>query len=118
MDFTPEISLPVAPKAQIPDDMRNRGSVNILPVGAPTGGGEVVTAERPFLVRGRLMDEAGLREEITANRRENPDLRIYLRIDRNTEFALVQKAIKACAAAGVFDIVFGTYQSSPGSGES
>ena len=118
VDFTPEISLPVAPKAQIPDDMRNRGSVNILPVGAPTGGGEVVTAERPFLVRGRLMDEAGLREEITANRRENPDLRIYLRIDRNTEFALVQKAIKACAAAGVFDIVFGTYQSNPGAGES
>ena len=114
VDFTPEINLPIAPKAQIPDDMRNRGSVNILPVGAPTGNGEVVTADKPFLIRGRLLSESELRKELAATLAENPDLRIYLRIDRNTEFALVQQAIKACAAAGVFDIVFGTYQSNPG----
>lgn len=114
VDFTPEINLPIAPKAQIPEDMRNRGSVNILPVGAPTGNGEVVTADKPFLIRGRLLSETELRKEIAATLAENPDLRIYLRIDRNTEFAMVQKAIKACAAAGVFDIVFGTYQSNPG----
>lgn len=114
VEFTPEINLPLAPKAQIPEDMRNRGSVNILPVGAATGNGQTVTAETPFLIRGRLVDEADLKKEISATLAENPSLRIYMRIDRNAEFALVQRAIKACAAAGVFDIVFGTYQSNPG----
>lgn len=114
VEFTPEINLAIAPKAQIPEDMRNRGSVNILPVGAPTGNGEIVSAEKPFLIHGRLLTEEELRKEITSTLAENPSLRIYLRIDRNTEYALVQRAIKACAAAGVFDIVFGTYQSNPG----
>ena len=114
VDFTPEINLPLAPKAQIPDDLRNRGTVNILPVGAAIGSGETVTREKPFLIRGRLLDERELQQEITAIRGGNADLRVYMRIDRNSEFALVQRAIKACAAAGVFDIVFGTYQSNPG----
>jgi biopolymer transport protein ExbD len=114
VDFTPEINLPLAPKAQIPDDLRNRGTVNILPVGAATGNGETVTREKPFLIRGRLLDERGLQQEITAIMSGKEDLRVYMRIDRNSEFALVQRAIKACAAAGVFDIVFGTYQSNPG----
>ncbi len=114
VDFTPEINLPTAPKAQIPDDLRNRGTVNILPVGAATGTGETVTRERPFLIHGRLLDESALQKEIASIKGANAELRIYLRIDRNTEFALVQRAIKACAAAGIFDIVFGTYQSNPG----
>ena len=114
VDFTPEINLPLAPKAQIPDDLRNRGTVNILPVGAATGTGETVTKEKPFLIRGRLVDERELQKEIAELRGGNGELRVYMRIDRNSEFALVQRAIKACAAAGIFDIVFGTYQSNPG----
>ena len=114
VDFTPEINLPLAPKAQIPDDLRNRGTVNILPVGAATGTGETVTKEKPFLIRGRLVDERELQKEIAELRGGNGELRVYMRIDRNSEFSLVQRAIKACAAAGIFDIVFGTYQSNPG----
>ncbi len=114
VDFTPEIRLPVAPKAQIPDDLRNRGTVNILPMGVVTAAGETVSLERPFMIRGRLLDARELEREVAVLRKERPDLRVYLRIDRDTEFAVVQRAIKACAAAGVFDIVFGSYQSGVG----
>lgn len=115
VDFTPEIKLPVAPKAQVPEDLRNRGTVNILPEGFVTPSGETVSADKPFMIYGRLQNEQELREAIGALRKEREDLRVYMRIDRNTEFALVRRAIRACAEAGVFDIVFGTYQSNPGS---
>ncbi len=114
VDMTPEIKLPVAPKSQVPEDLRNRGTVNILPIGMATPAGEVVTKERPFMIFGKLVDEQGLRLQIDGVRKESPELRVYMRIDKNVEFALVQRGIKACADVGVFDIVFATYQSGSG----
>lgn len=116
VDLIPEVQLPVAPKAAVPEDLRGRGVVNILPVGTVTGTGESVTEERPFLVYGDLLDDAGLQKAISARRNEDPELRVYMRIDRNADFALVRRAIRSCAGAGVFDIIFGTFQSNPGGG--
>ncbi len=114
VDFTPEIKLPVAPKAQVPEDLRNRGTINILPVGFVTPGGETVSEEKPFMIFGRLVDDRGLQTEIGEVRKKTPELRVYMRIDRNSEFKLVRRGIKACAEAGVFDIVFASYQSRGG----
>ena len=55
-----------------------------------------------------------LKQQIDTVRKATPDLRVYMRIDRNVEFALVQRGIKACADAGIFDIVFASYQSGAG----
>ena len=117
VDLTPEVRLPVAPKAAVPEDLRGRGVVNILPIGATTPVGEPITEARPFLVYNELLDDAGLQRVISRRRQEDPALRVYMRIDKNADFALVRRAIKACAAAGVFDIIFATFQSNPG-GES
>ena len=116
VDLIPEVQLPVAPKAAVPEDLRGRGVVNILPVGTVTGTGEQVTEARPFLVYGDLMDDAGLQKAIAARRAEDPELRVYMRIDRNADFMFVRRAIRSCAGAGVFDIIFGTFQSNPGGG--
>lgn len=115
VDLTPEVQLPVAPKAAVPEDLRGRGVINILPIGALSSAGEI-TEQRPFMVYKELVDDAGLQKEIAARRAEVPELRVYMRIDRNAHFAVVRRAIKACAAAGVFDIVFATFQSNPGGG--
>jgi len=32
VDMTPELELPVAPKAAVPEDLRARGVINILPL--------------------------------------------------------------------------------------
>ena len=114
VDLTPEVQLPVAPKAAVPEDLRGRGVVNILPIGTASSSGPV-TEERPFMVYKELVDDAGLQKEIAALRASDPELRVYMRIDRNAEFTLVGRAIRACAAAGVMDIIFGTFQSKPGS---
>lgn len=114
VDQTPEIRLPIAPKAAVPDDLRGRGTVNLLPLNALTGAGETVTREKPFLVSGRLVDDAELQKQIAARRQEEPNLRVYLRVDREVDFAQVRRAIKACAEAGVFDVIFATFQSEAG----
>jgi biopolymer transport protein ExbD len=116
VDLTPEVQLPVAPKAAVPEDLRGRGVVNILPVGSDMPAGQPVTEARPFLVYNELLDDAGLQRAISQRRAQDPDLRVYMRIDKNADFALVRRAIKACAGAGVFDIIFGTFQSNPGGG--
>ena len=114
VDMTPEVRLAVAPKAAVPEDLRGRGVINILPEGTVTSSGGTVSEDLPFLVYGELMDDKGLQKIIAGRRQEDPELRVYLRVDRDAEFKTVRRAIKACAAAGVFDIIFGTFQSSPG----
>ena len=111
VDKAIDIHLPVAPKAAIPEEeaLRGRGVVNIAPLGTPVGGG-VVSDEKPFLIAGQLVDEPGLVKIISERAAADPDFRVYIRADKNAEFRTTKRAIRACAAAGVFDIIFGTYQ--------
>jgi biopolymer transport protein ExbD len=118
VDQTPEVKLPIAPKAAIPEDLRARGVVNIVPLGTPIpAGGAATTEDRPFIVYGQLMDEPGLVEAISRKMKEEPELRVYMRVDRDAEFKIVKRAIRACANAGIFDIIFGTFQSKSAGGE-
>ncbi len=114
VDFTPEIKLPIAPKADVPEDLRNRGTINILPVGFITVDGEEVTEDKPFMVSGSLVTAGDLVKIIEERRTEDPDVRVYMRVDRNVEYSRVQEAIKAAAAGGVYDIIFASYQSKGG----
>lgn len=114
VDFTPDIKLPIALKADVPEDLRNRGTINILPEGYVLATGEVVLEDKPYMVSGELMGKARLTEVIGEHAKQNPEIRVYMRIDRNVDFSIVRTGIKACAQAGVFDIIFASYQSRSG----
>ena len=115
VDQTPEVVLPIAPKAAIPDDLRGRGVVNVVPLGTPVGGG-ATSEDTPFIIYGQVTDEPGLVKAISERRASEPELRIYMRVDKNAEFKIVKRAIRACANAGIFDIIFGTFQSASAGG--
>ena len=117
VDQTPEVKLPIAPMASIPEDLRNRGVVNIVPLGTPAAGG-ATSEDMPFIVYGQLMDEPGLVKAISERRVTEHDLRVDMRVARTAEVRTVQRAIRACAGAGVFDIIFGTFQDKSAGGES
>ena len=117
VDQTPEVVLPIAPKAAIPEDLRGRGVVNIVPLGTPVGGG-ATSEDTPFIIYGQVTDEPGLVKAISERRASEPELRIYMRVDKNAEFKIVKRAIRACANAGIFDIIFGTFQSASAGGGS
>ncbi|MCZ7593177.1 MAG: biopolymer transporter ExbD [Kiritimatiellae bacterium] len=110
VDLTPEVSLPVAPRGAVPEDLRGRGTVNILPEGTVLSDGQTVTKEHAYMISGKLMDARGLTTAISARRAEEPELRLYLRVDKNVEFSMVRKAISACAEAGIYDVIFATFQ--------
>ena len=116
VDQTPEVLLPIAPKAALQEDLRGRGVINILPLGTAVGSG-ATTEDKPFIIAGQVTDEPGLAKAISERLKTEPNLRVYMRVDRNAEFKTVKRAIRACANAGVFDIIFGAFQSeSPGGG--
>ena len=116
VDQTPEVVLPIAPRAAIPENPVGRGVVNIVPLGTPVGDG-ATSEDKPFIIAGQVTDEPGLAKAISERLKTEPNLRVYMRVDRNAEFKTVKRAIRACANAGVFDIIFGAFQSeSPGGG--
>ena len=115
VDQTPEVVLPIAPKAAIPDNPVGRGVVNIVPLGTPVGDG-ATSEDKPFIIAGQVTDEPGLVKAISDRLKTEPNLRIYMRVDRNAEFKTVKCAIRACANAGVFDIIFGAFQSESAAG--
>ena len=117
VDQTPEVVLPIAPKAAIPDNPVGRGVVNIVPLGTPVGDG-ATSEDKPFIIAGQVTDEPGLVKAISDRLKTEPNLRIYMRVDRNAEFKTVKCAIRACANAGVFDIIFGAFQSESAGGGS
>lgn len=111
VDLTPDVQLPIAPKAAKPEDadLMNRGTINIIPVGS-VHNGMVTTEELPFIIGGRNTDERGLAKSIEERLSENPELRVYMRVDKEADFKVVRRAIQACASVGVYDIIFATYQ--------
>lgn len=117
VDQTPEVKLPIAPKAAIPEaeNLRGRGVINVVPLGTAVGAG-ATSEDRPFIIYGQVVDEPGLVTAIAERRKTEPDLRIYMRVDKNAEFKTVKRAIRACANAGVFDIIFGAFQSESAAG--
>ena len=119
VDQTPEVVLPIAPKAAIPEaeNLRGRGVINVVPLGTAVGAG-ATSEDRPFIIYGQVVDEPGLVTAISERLKTEPNLRIYMRVDKNAEFKTVKRAIRACANAGVFDIIFGAFQSESAAGGS
>ena len=98
VDLTPDVALPIAPHAQVPDDMRDRGTVNILP-------------DNTFMVSGVIVTEQEMRDILKKKLKENPGNKLYLRADKGVSFVYVKKVLRACAESGISDIVFGSFQS-------
>lgn len=109
LDAPTEVRLPVATNAAKQKDPSRRGIVNVMKEGERTPSGEQATAERPFLVFGRLVNDEGLTKLMEEQLKVEPTMRLYLRADREAKFAVVRRAMTACAAAGVSDVIFATY---------
>jgi biopolymer transport protein ExbD len=110
VDAPTEVRLPIASNGAEQKDPSRRGTVNVVPIGGRTPGGETSTEERPFLVFGRLVGDEGLELAMKEHLKTEPSMRLYLRADRTVKFQLVKRAMTACAAAGVADVIFATYE--------
>jgi len=109
VDKTADVELPIAANAAEQKDSSNRGTVNVLAAGTIAKDGQVASEERPFMIYGNLLNDDELQRTIEKQLKIQPDLRLYVRADRHVKFALVRRAMAACANAGVADVIFGTF---------
>jgi biopolymer transport protein ExbD len=92
------IEVPVAEKSVVARDFSGRLAITIKEDGSIVSGAQVLTAEQ-------------VTEMVRARGEENPNVRIFLRADKNLAHKKVREVMKACADGGVGDIIFSAYQS-------
>lgn len=109
VDTAFDVDLPEARNGSEQKDLSHRGTVNVLQPGTVTPQGLVVSDAKPYLVNGELADAADLERIMREHLKEDPAVRLYIRADRHVKYAVIRKAMGACAAAGIADVVFAAH---------
>lgn len=92
------IDVPVALNSTIPEDYGERTTVTVQQDGSLYAGVYAVT-----------LDE--LRKILVESREEDPNVRVFLRADSAAEHQYVNDVMKACANAGLSNVIFAAFQS-------
>lgn len=92
------IEVPVALNSTLPEDYGERTTITVQKDGSLYSGVYAVT-----------LDE--LSDILVNAKEEDPTVRVYLRADSSTEHQFVNDVMKACAAAGLSNVIFAAYQS-------
>ena len=94
-----EVELPESHESEVPDEVSDRGIVSVEGDGSVYLGGEKVELE---VLKTRI---GGVIET-------SPHLQIVVRADGATPFREIRKVLKACAAAGAYEVIYATYEAS------
>ncbi len=93
----PLVELPSAPAAKVSEDPTGRVQVSID------------RTEQMYLgPKPTTLDE--LKIHLAAELKMDPDVRIFLRVDREVPYRKTQRLMKACASVGVLDLIFATFE--------
>ena len=93
-----DINMPIAVHSVIPDDFGGRNTVTVLRDGSIFAGVQPVDLDQ---LQGILQN--GINED--------PKLKVYIRADSYTEHQFINDVMQACAAVGIYDVIFAAYQS-------
>ena len=96
------VTLPVADKAKIPKDLRNRQMITVL---AEENG------RAAYYMNLQKVSLEGLGAEIKKLHAEDPNAQVCLRADRQVHHKHVKAVMAACADAGIADVIFGAFES-------
>jgi len=92
-----DLDLPDSEESKIPEDASDRGILSI-------------DAEGKFYIGDQTHSLEQVKAAITARIKENPELQVQIRADKNTEYEAVRKLLKAAAEAGAYEIIYATYE--------
>lgn len=98
------VPLPVADKAKVPEEARDRQLITIL--------AEDETGEKAHIFMN--LQEVSLEEfgaEISKQYEADENIQVYLRADRRVKHKYIKAVMASCAEAGIVDIIFGTFES-------
>lgn len=92
-----KLDLPESVSCKVPDNLSDRGTVSL------DAEGEIFIGQQPKTL---TQMQASIKESLASN----PDLRIHLRADQATPYEAIKRALRACAEAGAYEIIYATYQ--------
>jgi biopolymer transport protein ExbD len=98
------VPLPVADKAKVPEDIRDRQLVTLL--ATDDSGGKV-----EIFMNLQKMDMQGFASEMEKKVAGNDSQPVYLRVDRRLRQKYVRQVMAICADAGIADVIFGVLES-------
>lgn len=96
-----DLDIPTATSASVPKERPERWTVNVLKDGAIFSGQSPVSLEQLKLM-------------VAARVKTEPEVKVYLRADRQTPHKTVRDVMNAMAEAGVGDFIFGVYSPNQG----
>ena len=92
-----ELELPESEESIVPEDASGRG---ILSVDAA---GDYFIGDQPHTIE-------SIQSAIRARIQADPTTQVQVRADQATQYAAVQRLLKAAAEAGAYEIIYATYQ--------
>ena len=92
-----ELELPDSEESIVPEDASGRGILSGDADGAYYIGDQPHTLE-------------SIQSAIRSRMQANPSTQVQVRADQATEYAAVQRLLKAAAEAGAYEIIYATYQ--------
>jgi biopolymer transport protein ExbD len=92
-----ELELPESEESKIPEDASDRGILS-------------VDAAGNYYLGDQVRSLAEVKTAISASIRTNPELRVQIRADQNTEYEAVRKLLKTAAEAGAYEIIYATFE--------
>lgn len=103
IEYTPDVRLPVAPRAKVPENLKDRGVINILQNKKYPNGA--------YMIASKIVTEKQMLKMMKQRKKQNPNLKLYLRANKEVPFKKVKTVLKTCAEAGINDIIFASFQS-------
>ncbi|MEM6884104.1 MAG: biopolymer transporter ExbD [Verrucomicrobiota bacterium] len=97
---TADLELPVAPQAADPEDGTGQLTINVERVTHNLTIKETIYPNEEALV-------PVIQKSFSAHEGANP-FRVLIRADKNVPYSKVRQVMKACAEAGVLDVIFAT----------
>jgi biopolymer transport protein ExbD len=93
----PEVSLPAASAAKVPDDITGRLNVSVNPAEQFFVGAAPVTLDQ-------------LKARVGAEIELNPELRVFIRSDEEVPFRINKKLMAACAEMGAINLIYAAFE--------
>lgn len=98
------VPLPVADKAKVPEEARDRQLVTIRAV-------DNTGEDAEIYMNLQVVDLETFTTAIGNLFESDSDLQVYLRADRRVKHKHIKEIMEACAGIGIVDIIFGTFES-------
>jgi len=98
------VPLPVADKATVPTEARDRQLITIRSVDDSGDAAEIY-------IGAYVVDLEQFATKIGNLYESDENLQVYLRADRRVKYKNIKAVMEACAGVGIVDIIFGTFES-------